>query len=71
MLNVEGPLRSLPTSEREAALTGLLLGIDRGLGVGRDWPVLDGPVAGLRPGEEDQRLNSWSSSSVNGGSEPG
>lgn len=40
VLNVEGPLRGLSAAEREAALTGLLLGIDRGLGVGGDWPVL-------------------------------
>jgi AcrR family transcriptional regulator len=40
VLNVEGPLRGLSAAEREAALTGLLLGIDRGLGVGGDWPAL-------------------------------
>lgn len=45
VLNVEGPLRSLPSSERETALAGLLLGIDRGLGVGGDWPALETPVA--------------------------
>lgn len=41
VLNVEGPLRGLSSGEREAALTGLLLAIDRGLGAGGDWP----PVA--------------------------
>jgi AcrR family transcriptional regulator len=41
VLNVEGPLRGLSPAEREAALTGLLLSIDRGLGVdGGDWPPL-------------------------------
>ena len=40
VLNVEGPLRGLSPAEREAALTGLLLGIDRGLGVGGDWSAL-------------------------------
>ncbi len=40
VLNVEGPLRSLSAADREALLTGLLLGIDRGLGVGGDWPAL-------------------------------
>ena len=34
VLNVEGPLRGLPPAERERALEGLLLSIDRGLGVG-------------------------------------
>lgn len=40
VLNVEGPLRGLADSDREAALTVLLLAIDRGLGVGGDWPAL-------------------------------
>ena len=40
VLNVEGPLRGLSADERDAALTGLLLGIDRGLGAGGDWPSL-------------------------------
>ena len=40
VLNVEGPLRGLPATEREAALDGLLVAIDRGLGVGGDWPPL-------------------------------
>lgn len=40
VLNVEGPLRGLSDVEREATLTGLLLAIDRGLGVGGDWPAL-------------------------------
>ena len=38
VLNVEGPLRELSTSERETALRGLLLSIDRGLGAGGSWP---------------------------------
>lgn len=42
VLNVEGPLRGLSTMEREAALAGLLLSIDRGLGAGGDWPSLRG-----------------------------
>lgn len=41
VLNVEGPLRGLSTAERESTLAGLLQGIDRGLGVGGDWPPLD------------------------------
>jgi AcrR family transcriptional regulator len=40
VLNVDGPLRGLSTAEREGALTGLLLAIDRGLGVGGEWPAL-------------------------------
>jgi AcrR family transcriptional regulator len=40
MLNVEGPLRGMPEVDREAALTGLLLGIDRGLGRRGEWPEL-------------------------------
>lgn len=40
VLNVEGPLRGLTTAERDAALAGLLVSIDRGLGVGGDWPSL-------------------------------
>jgi AcrR family transcriptional regulator len=40
VLNVEGPLRGLAAPDREAALTALLLAIDRGLGVGGDWPAL-------------------------------
>lgn len=40
VLNVEGPLRGLSPTERDAALTTLLLAIDRGLGAGGDWPVL-------------------------------
>jgi AcrR family transcriptional regulator len=43
VLNVEGPLRGLPPAERERALEGLLLSIDRGLGVGGDWPALVAP----------------------------
>ena len=41
VLNVEGPLRGLSATEREAALNGLLLSIDRGLGVGGGWPPLE------------------------------
>jgi AcrR family transcriptional regulator len=44
VLNVEGPLRGMPAADREAALTGLLLGIDRGLGRRGEWPELGGPV---------------------------
>ncbi len=40
VLNVEGPLRGLSSDEREIALSGLLLQIDRGLGAGGDWPPL-------------------------------
>ena len=40
VLNVEGPLRGLSMAEREGALAGLLHDIDRGLGVGGDWPPL-------------------------------
>ena len=40
VLNVEGPLRSLPPADRDATLRGLLVAIDRGLGVGGDWPLL-------------------------------
>jgi AcrR family transcriptional regulator len=40
VLNVEGPLRGMPEADREAALTGLLLGIDRGLGRRGEWPEL-------------------------------
>ena len=40
VLNVEGPLRGMAAPERDAALTGLLLGIDRGLGRRGDWPAL-------------------------------
>lgn len=43
VLNTEGPLRGLPPAERERALEGLLLSIDRGLGVGGDWPPLTAP----------------------------
>ena len=41
VLSVEGPLRGLSPTERDATLNGLLLAIDRGLGGGGDWPVLD------------------------------
>lgn len=40
VLNVEGPLRGMAEPDREAALTGLLLGIDRGLGRRGEWPAL-------------------------------
>ena len=40
VLNVEGPLRGMAEPERDAALTGLLLGIDRGLGRRGEWPAL-------------------------------
>jgi AcrR family transcriptional regulator len=40
ILNVEGPLRGLAPAERDAALTTLLLSIDRGLGAGATWPSL-------------------------------
>jgi AcrR family transcriptional regulator len=40
VLNVEGPLRGMAEADRDAALTGLLLGIDRGLGRRGDWPEL-------------------------------
>ena len=40
VLNVEGPLRGMGAPEREAALTSLLLGIDRGLGRRGEWPAL-------------------------------
>ena len=43
VLNVEGPLRGLPPAERDRALEGLLLSIDRGLGVGGEWPELTAP----------------------------
>lgn len=47
VLNVEGPLRALSAEERNATLSGLLLGIDRAFGAGGTWPSL-APVA-LRP----------------------
>ena len=47
VLNVEGPLRGLSAEERNATLSALLLGIDRGFGAGGTWPPLT-PVA-LRP----------------------
>ncbi|MBD3944423.1 TetR/AcrR family transcriptional regulator [Nocardioides ganghwensis] len=40
VLNVEGPLRGMGAANRDAALTGLLLGIDRGLGRRGEWPEL-------------------------------
>jgi AcrR family transcriptional regulator len=40
VLNVEGPLRGMAAPERDAALTSLLLGIDRGLGRRGEWPTL-------------------------------
>ncbi|MCY4727205.1 TetR/AcrR family transcriptional regulator [Nocardioides sp. STR2] len=40
VLNVEGPLRGMAEPDRDAALTGLLLGIDRGLGRRGEWPAL-------------------------------
>lgn len=40
VLNVEGPLRGMAAHDRDAALTGLLLGIDRGLGRRGEWPAL-------------------------------
>ncbi len=40
VLNVEGLLRGMSGTDREAALTGLLLGIDRGLGRRGDSPEL-------------------------------
>lgn len=44
VLVVEGPLRGLQPDERDAALSTLLLGIDRAFGAGREWPRL-APVA--------------------------
>jgi AcrR family transcriptional regulator len=46
VLTTEGPLRGLQPSERSAALLSLLLGVDRGLGAGGEWPRLqiDGAV---------------------------
>jgi AcrR family transcriptional regulator len=44
VLNVEGPLRALSAEERNATLSGLLLGIDRAFGAGGTWPSL-APVA--------------------------
>ncbi|HSF37917.1 MAG TPA: TetR/AcrR family transcriptional regulator [Nocardioides sp.] len=40
VLNVEGPLRGMAAPDRDAALTSLLLGIDRGLGRRGEWPAL-------------------------------
>ncbi|WP_082624026.1 TetR/AcrR family transcriptional regulator [Nocardioides sp. Soil805] len=40
VLNVEGPLRGLEPSDRAAALTSLLLSVDRGLGASGTWPEL-------------------------------
>lgn len=40
VLNVDGPLRGLGPLERQEALTGLLLSLDRGLGAGGSWPVV-------------------------------
>ena len=40
VLNIEGPLRGMPESDRRAALTGLLAGVDRGLGRRGEWPEL-------------------------------
>ena len=40
VLNVEGPLRGLTPADRDAALSTLLLGIDRAFGAGGDWPPL-------------------------------
>ena len=40
VLNLEGPLRALPDEERNSALSGLLLGIDRAFGAGGTWPAL-------------------------------
>lgn len=40
VLNVEGPLRGLPAADRDAALSTLLLGIDRAFGAGGTWPEL-------------------------------
>lgn len=56
VLNIEGPLGGLSSTEREAALTGLLLGIDRGLGAGRVWPALirDGATSHI-VGQHDMR----------------
>ena len=44
VLNIEGPLRGMPEPDRRAALTGLLAGVDRGLGRRGDWPELTGPA---------------------------
>ncbi len=43
VLNVEGPLRGLDPADRAAALSSLLLSIDRGLGAGGAWPELVAP----------------------------
>ena len=40
VLNVEGPLRGLDPADRAAALSTVLLTIDRGLGAGGSWPDL-------------------------------
>ncbi|WP_457205072.1 TetR/AcrR family transcriptional regulator [Nocardioides sp. P5_C9_2] len=48
VLNTEGPLRGLETRERDAALSTVLLSIDRGLGGGGRWPTVT--LAPLRPG---------------------
>ncbi len=40
VLNVEGPLRGLTAADRDAALSTLLLGIDRAFGAGGSWPEL-------------------------------
>ncbi|GAB3031241.1 TetR family transcriptional regulator [Nocardioides flavus (ex Wang et al. 2016)] len=40
VLSVEGPLRGMAEADREAALTALLLGIDRGLGRRGEWEEL-------------------------------
>ncbi|SEB51872.1 DNA-binding transcriptional regulator, AcrR family [Nocardioides exalbidus] len=40
VLNVEGPLRGLSPADRDAALSTLLLGIDRAFGAGGSWPEL-------------------------------
>ena len=40
VLNVEGPLRGMTAPDRDAALSALLLGIDRGLGRRGEWPAL-------------------------------
>ncbi len=41
VLSIEGPLRGMGAADRDAALGGLLLSIDRGLGRGGEWPELD------------------------------
>ena len=40
VLNIEGPLRGMAEPARDAALTGLLHGVDRGLGRRGEWPAL-------------------------------